>query len=536
MHPKKTPEPVLFHGAEAPIAGSLPQFIAFGEPDDHLRLSVLIADALGRVSGKLHEEAEFCMRPKSTWAERKSALEQVMVKARPGQAQRFVAVIVDLDALLPERREPQNRWDDWDFAAQRRQLFDLLCDAIERRTFCAIRPRPRTDVNDRLPEKFVKEATTSYRRKVERRYDGRPVFKLARRMGSEYLPMLDWLLNEKRWLAVEDAEAIVEAGRAVALQRHLLISTTEILPSKTLDAAIAISALRGPQRFNGFLGPFELVSDRRIAEEKLCRADVELLRKCGFLQPAAWVGSDYVYMPNVIRRHLQGLGFIGAPKEQRARHSWLSNPAIDGESQLPLHLEMHFHAVRGGDLKRAKETSRYYGADLRELAYQRSMLAAEESKHTERLGAAATLFREAADIYEQIINDFDSDDAYAHEYLGYNLARAAELEQRTGNPRGGDVNARILKAYEFAVKKEANNPLFDGRWLGFRAEMGADVRVEFESKIDAYLKNVSDSAAGYFAEAVFHGLDRAGNKQVRNDFRKKWAPHVPRLRETINDE
>jgi len=420
MYSKKTADQILVHGADAPVATSLPQFVAFGEPDDHLRLSVLIADKLGRESGTLNDEAKSCMRQKSTWAERKSALEQVMLRARPKQAQRFVAAIVDLDALVPEREEPQSRWDDWDFTAQRRQLFDLLCHAIERKEWLAIRPRPRSDVNQRLPHEFVTIAATSYRKEVNRRYDGGRVAKLAKKMGSEYLPMFDWLLNEKKWLHIDDAEGIFDEGKAPALQRHLLISICELLPTTALEAAIAISALRGPQVVNGFLGPFELVSDRQaLAEAKLSRADIESLRRCGFLQPAAWVDSAHVYMPNVIRRHLQGFGFVGAPSEQRARHSWLSNPiAFKNESQLPADLEMHFHAIRGGELKRAKETSHYYGADLRELAYQRSMLGAEACKTARRLSEAASLFRQAAEIYQYSINDFDSDDAYAHEYLG----------------------------------------------------------------------------------------------------------------------
>jgi len=116
------------------------------------------------------------------------------------------------------------------------------------------------------------------------------------------------------------------------------------------------------------------------------------------------------------------------------------------------------------------------------------------------------------------------------------LARAAEIESRIGNPHRDDLRTKIREAYEVAVRKEPNNPLFDGRWLGFRAEMGEDIRIEFESKIDAYIKNVSESAAGYFAEAVFHGLDRAGKRPLRDELKTKWASHVPRLRETLGHE
>lgn len=531
------------------VPSGVPTFVAFGEPDDHLRLSALIAHELGERTGK-RDEVAACLTPKATWADRRNTLKRLIGRVQPKTPRGIVAVIVDLDALLPDDDDDAaNRWDDWDFRAQRRQLFELLIDAIGENGWMAIRPRPRIAVNQKFPEDMIKLAKSAYNGVLRNKYNGEPLGKVAQRIGSAYVPLLDWLLGQKRGPSFEDLEDILEVGRVSGLQRHLVMQICDMLPPLALEAAIVISAVRGPQQLNGSLGPFSLLAtneasaETRAIEESAwrlgawrtpARSQVDLLHQCGFLQSAPWVGPDYVYMPNVIRRHLQGLGWLATPERQEERHGWLAN----GESRMNAggigsELEMHFHAVRGHDLERAKATSRYYGADLRELAFHRSRRAAEKRRPEE----AGALYREAADIYKLIIDDFDSDDAYAHEYLGYNLARAVELDVGMGKPMGEEIRARILDAYRFAAEKEPNNPLFEGRWLGFRAQCGEDVRDVFEAKLEGYRKNVSDVAAGYFAEAVLHGWSRNSNRRaLAEELRQKWAPHVTRLREPLHEE
>jgi tetratricopeptide (TPR) repeat protein len=201
-------------------------------------------------------------------------------------------------------------------------------------------------------------------------------------------------------------------------------------------------------------------------------------------------------MPRSVRAFLERHAMTGIPDEIGVAHRRLASPHL--ERGVESRLEVHHHAVRvhpagSDDIERALATAYYYAADLREMAFR---LSAAERKHAE-----------AAGIYERIVG-IDPTDAYAWEYLGLNLA----LAHKDDGPLPDAVRARILEAYENAIAYDRNgdNPLYHGRFLGFRARLGEDIAHEFDQKMHRYRR--SPAAVGYFAESVLNGVP-AGPKR-----------------------
>ncbi|RYG32861.1 MAG: hypothetical protein EON93_10550 [Burkholderiales bacterium] len=155
-------------------------------------------------------------------------------------------------------------------------------------------------------------------------------------------------------------------------------------------------------------------------------------------------------------------------------------------------LETHHHAVAAKDLSLAKHTARYDGTELRVLGTQ---LSAEASRTQ-----SPRLFLQAAELFEYIVSNFDATDAYSWEYYGYNLARS------------GDLNCapRVLEAYRNAARLWPDNPLYSGRLLGLRGELGENIVPEFVAALDAYIRNSSEDydIISFFSEAVVKGLMR----------------------------
>src|SRR5690606_22443214 len=120
----------------------------------------------------------------------------------------------------------------------------------------------------------------------------------------------------------------------------------------------------------------------------------------------------------------------------------------------------------------------------------------------------------AARIYEVIVKQFDAEDAFAWEYLGYNLARGHE------DAITPELSTRILNAYQRAVQLKPHNPLYAGRLLGFEAQIGKDVSSAFD-RLAARWANMPDEL-GYAVAPVFHGLTRAGRLDELENLASSW--------------
>jgi len=514
----------------------VPAFRVFGDPDDALRLTVLLADRLGPDAPSAREEASVCKTSKIPWEQRLDALERLLDRTTQPSGRPYLGALIDLDALYPGQLSGKRMWKDRGFNTHRSAVFEVLCDAIDRGGWLVLRPSPREEVSERLlrcgrsteKEQATTESTD-------------PLALVSGGIGADLRPVLVWLVREKAAIAAEDARDILDARGPEGLEAYALTLTYELLKPSVQSAGQRLSALRGPQPVNGLIGGFRLVPDalplasgataaevlERVMEEpSIGEAAIVELRACGFLQPVdPSRGDSLLQMPTPIRTFLRRLSRLEEPyRWSRDNRELGKKPlhALDVEAQL----EVHHHAIEGEDIEDARRTALYYGADLRGLAFRMS----REKQ-----------FSGAARVYQMIIQDFDAEDDYAWEYLGYNLAREVDRRVREGGaPLTPEERVQISKAYEAAASKAKTNPLYDGRWLGFRAELGAPgerVRVEFNERMRYYQHNSrwKQTAMGYFAKAALDGLIRGGRITERDELYRRWRKYLdgnPYFRET----
>ena len=182
-------------------------------------------------------------------------------------------------------------------------------------------------------------------------------------------PLARWLrsrgaLGERRLARlVEDGEDLtsVVVGEAC-----------EALPAATLRVALRLALLRPPQKANGHIGPFAIADAGGAGT--ISRADVDKLRDAGFLQAT---GGRAAFMPAGLRRALSNRRrSLMSESEIASDHAWLSKSFSSDPSDAASVIEVHHHAVEAGDLERARATARYYGADLRLLAFRLGRVAA----------------------------------------------------------------------------------------------------------------------------------------------------------------
>lgn len=232
---------------------------------------------------------------------------------------------------------------------------------------------------------------------------------------------------------------------------------------------------------NGALGPFAFEGTQPKATS-IPHRDAMMLQASGCLQRGNEPST--LRMPRVVRALFRHFAHMGTGSEVDNLHRRLAAEPIQGKT-LSTKLEIHRHAVLARDVERAKSTAIYYGTELRDLATQLSL---------ERQ------FAKAAELFEYVVTTFDESDAYAWEYLGYNLARANDVANRD----------RVLHAYEVAHSRWPENPLYHGRLLGFRGQIGRDIVDEFVKSLDRYVNKFGDEqeAVSFFTEATLKGLRR----------------------------
>lgn len=119
--------------------------------------------------------------------------------------------------------------------------------------------------------------------------------------------------------------------------------------------------------------------------------------------------------------------------------------------------------------------------------------------------------------------------------MAFNLALASKQE-----PLPDERAKEIRGAYQKAFELDRNNPLYHGRLLGFRAERGEDVRVEFHRGMAKYIRRHREQspAISYFAEPVLQGMTRGRSRGQRFEVIERWrqalAEH-PKLRKLLGD-
>ncbi|MEP7125472.1 MAG: hypothetical protein ABJE95_31355 [Byssovorax sp.] len=455
----------------------MPLLFPFGDRDDPQRLAVLLAEqaaAAFPASVEIGRKARVCLDPRTSWKDRRILLGDTLALAAEQSTGHFLA-LADIDALAPAGTED---WSADRSITMRHDLYKLVLEAVERGGWLVFRTSPTRRVSPDLADLDLEETYATSPHSVALPEEANPY-------APEIRPIAAWL-TQRGALRPRDLSRIV--ADVEDFDAHLVDLAYDALSPSAVDAGKLLSAVRPPQHVNGAMGPFAY-SGARPTATSIPRAAADALRASGFLQPLA--DPSTLRMPRLARDQLRRFAHLGMAGETRQLHAHLAALPLDAQGTSDK-LETHHHAVLARDVERAKSTALFYGTELRDLATQLSREA-----HVERDRAK---FKKAADLFEYIVTTFDKTDAYAWEYLGYNLARADDLTNRP----------RIRQAYETAHRLWPDNPLYHGRLLGFRGQLGQDIVADFTLSLDRYVTKfgAERDAVSFFAEAAFKGLER----------------------------
>jgi tetratricopeptide (TPR) repeat protein len=479
---------------------------AFGEPDDHLRLSTLIADVVTKADGvtkTLDPAAAAALRgvarrltddrgPRS-WRDRRTDFIDVTRLMPSG-----TVVLRDPDAFAKTYTfDSSEDWDDATLCRERGDFFESLMDPIARGAIELERTAPDPRFSKRLANAAVSVKDSH----------GDPADPYASLIGPDAHGALGWLL-QKDHLTEDAVDELIEGGTGPELDRHLLLVTYDHLLPATRAAAYRLAVLRGEQALNGAIGPFAVQT--KPAAAAVTRDQIDDLLSCGFLRRTTADGR--VRMPRIVRdvvlvrADAENPGAVA--KDHKLAFAHLEQ--FDEPSHIASMIERHHHAVRGLLVKQAIATARFYATDLRELAIRLS--------NREQWSDAAAVYREIVKL--------DPADAYAWEYLGYNLVRAQRQPKKHVD--------EILKAYGMAHEIEPANPLYHGRLLGFRGRIGHDIRAEFAHWMGIYTWNGVDR----FASEVLKGLRRGNHDPVAKRLiaTYRWLLKHPEVKHIMDKE
>jgi hypothetical protein len=274
------------------------------------------------------------------------------------------------------------------------------------------------------------------------------------------------------------------------------------MPEDARETARRLHVTRGPNAANGTLGPFHWSDDPHDGLE-VKRTDVELLLRAGFLCHDNEAAPAELVMPRRVRELLSVHADALDAELVTGLHAQLSADTAFHQRTKEQQIEIHHHAARAGDLERVRSTALYYGFELRSLATRLS----RDRK-----------FEDAAALFRELVQEFDREDPYAWEYLGFNLALGDKQARKPG-----DRATEILAAYEMAHRLDRKNPLYHGRHLGYRAERGYPVGSEVRSAIQHYAeRGDAGELVSWFLMPVMDGLFRAHRHAERDAILGEW--------------
>lgn len=461
----------LIHGKGVPLV------TAYGDSDDHLRLTVLIAEVLRSAAP---DAAKVCLTAtNNSWSARYSALRELLRAARLTQSKPEVVLRVRDTQALPEG-EPSGfaRWDDATFARERSQLHGLLARESREGVVALVGAVGDPDATDVLE-----------------------------RFHEDLRPLALWL---------RDAGHVDEATLAGYIRRerpeHVLTVMWDVIERHAREAALRLSAFRAPQRLNGVFGPLTLCTTPvdGVGLASVSRAAVDTLLEMGLLRPVPGTPGE-VEFPRLVRTFLRAFATVYSPADLQGDHKTIADKLPEASTETVI--ERHHHAVLGRDATLARSTARFYGADLRTIAREASL----DGDHPT-----------AAALYEEIVTHFDPRDAYAWEYLGYNLWRPF-WRNLHGMPDG--LRTRVDEALVKACTVDpanARNPLFIGRLLGFRGALGQNVSTEFARRVRVFKVQLRrgaedrQSSLSWMAEQVRSAFASVGAQDRYTQLCQPW--------------
>lgn len=459
-------------------------FLCNGDSDEHLRLSVLIASALGTPATA--EAVETACSPRSSWEARSRALEEVLARAEPPSKGSPLGVLVDLDALFESAGSIDLVWDDATFRSERREFIEIVLHAVAAGGWLLVRPDPCVALSLRLEDVGTHDHEEDHAAEVTASEP--PAFSAVVREIVSSLVRLELLdhVGMERW---EHQDKPVGEIIELALEQF---------SPHTLAAGARLSHERMPLERNGRCGPFSwnLPQSEPLGMD---RDAFDTLTQRGFLLATEIGDQAPRWMPRAVRRA------FSARRQEPAEPvhgglSWCRDLHVPSQS-----IEAHWHAIMAGDAERALATARYYLNDLREIAKRHS---------------ASRRWHDAAEIYARILEHDDSD-AYAWEYWGYNLAR---LDDDADAPRRTEA---IERAYARAHALAPSNPLYHGRMLGFALRRHT-ATIEDAHRVCAYYRHLyGQTAVEWFGWQVAQALRRRGDKALAAAFSTRWRIEGP---------
>jgi hypothetical protein len=352
-------------------------------------------------------------------------------------------IFVDPDALFPGVIEDASRWSDSLMRRERDELFKVLLRSGLRHGWRFVRTQPTASG---LPE----TAAETY---PEPSPELRPSARWLRERG---------LLPPKAWsadLTREDIDHLVLAALA------------DTLDSELEGAAMRLALVRPVQTVNGTVGPYPKAGGERAVP-------IVHLSELAARGVVALKGHEF-RMPRRFRSHFLALAEAVGPFDSTEEHRWLAR-----RPNSPM-VEKHFHAVVGGEVQVAMDTGAWYTNDLRLSTF--------------RLTAQGK-YKEAAALYD-FIRRADSRDSYAHEYYAWSLWCNRTWEN--------DLTERrlIRDAYAQAHALDPGNPLYHGRYLGFRAQCGENVTLELAREVRRMTtEGRSEVTIKWFTHPVVKGI------------------------------
>jgi hypothetical protein len=465
--------------------GGASSVFAYGDRDDPARLVVLLADRILAVcdpASAAAENAAACLQPRTAWRKRLDCLGSALHDAARSTDEPFIA-LWDADALAAD---PPESWDQERSALMARDLSRVVRSAVMDGGWILVRTArahasKAPTVFDDLDLEHEVVAPDSGQGPDE-----------ARIFAPECWPIAAWLVSR----GVLRPRDLAEVERTVErADEHLVDLAYEALPDPAREAALLLTVLRAPQPLNGHYGRLRFQPDApRASAHGLPLETRALLVESGLIQPT-WADGPW-RMPRIVRDRLDHFARVRMEDEAQALHRAEAESA--DTSAAALQVEAHYHAICTGDVELAKRTAVYYGSELSEVATRLSVEAQEvEDKAAQRRGLLA-----AAKLFHYIVETFDETDAYAWEYYGFNLALAESPDRD-----------EILEAYRRAHTLRRGNPLYHGRWLGFRAQLGQQIADETIEGLQRYAMDPPErESVSFFAEAVLSGLWRGSQR------------------------
>lgn len=450
--------------------------LARGGSDAHLRLATLLAlQAAPDIDARREATA-----PDTPWPARADALWRAL--SAKGAAP---VALVDPDAAWAEVPSGGAAFDDVTSARERARFFASLLDLGAEFGWLFIRTSPRAEVTEAMDARGI--ATDA---------DGGDASDLPE-LAPALQPIARWL-STRRGVDFRHLRRLI--GDADDPQDALISMFEDVIGPATRRAARHLALLREVHPVNGAAGPFATSGDGPLTLPAEALATlVEAGALCSWRNPAGTLFA----MPSVLRDRLARRQAAVEPDETSQLRLAIASILADS-CGAPV-LEAHRQAVLAGDRELAFRTAAFFATDLRLIARELS----QKAKQTGRVDH----FREAADIYARIVDHYDREDAYAWQYLAFNL-------ERTRSGPDDHLDARIRKAFRTSCEladRTSYNPLYHGRRLAFEARLGRDIDAELRQHLSRTVRLYGRDHARWLVLPVRPRLSRSGWEALVND-------------------